>query len=74
LVDASLFGTADDRSSVAQGRTYRDANGRPWALDLPIEWKYPNETIDLTLPYPNMALWASISGAQFNNWCQCLRA
>jgi len=68
LVDASLFGTADDRSNVAQGRTYRDANGRPWALDLPIEWKYPNETIDLTLPYPNMALWASSSGAQFNNW------
>jgi LruC domain-containing protein len=68
LVDKKLFGTGDDRSAVAQGRTYRDANGRPWALDIPMEWRYPNETINLTLPYPNMALWASSGGAQYSNW------
>jgi LruC domain-containing protein len=68
LVDTKLLGTKDDRSVPAQGKTYRDANGRPWALDLPVEWRYPNETIDLTVPYPNMAVWASTSGAQYNNW------
>jgi LruC domain-containing protein len=68
LADAKLFGKQHDRSVLSQGKTYRDANGRPWALDLPVEWRYPNETIDLTLPYPNMATWAASGGTQYSNW------
>jgi LruC domain-containing protein len=68
LADPTLFGTADDRSVLASNKSYVDQNGRPWALDIPIEWRYPNETIDLTLAYPNMAAWATSAGALFNNW------
>jgi LruC domain-containing protein len=68
LADTSLFGTADDRSQGVAGKTYVDQNGRPWALDIPIEWRYPNETVDLTLAYPDMAAWATSAGSLFNNW------
>jgi LruC domain-containing protein len=66
LARSALFGTGDDRT--AGNSTYVDGNGRPWALELPTVWKYPNETIDLTLPYPNMAAWASSAGAQYPEW------
>jgi LruC domain-containing protein len=68
LADVGLFGTADDRSESVAGKTYVDQNGRPWALDIPIEWRYPNETVDLTLAYPDMAAWATSAGSLFNNW------
>ncbi len=68
LADVSLMRTGDDRTVVGTNATYVDANGRPWALEVPIEWKYPNETIDLTVPYPNMALWARSAGASFADW------
>lgn len=68
LADLSLFGTQDDRSVLSAAKTYVDQNGRPWALNLPVEWKYPNETIDLTVPYPNMAIWAANAGASNADW------
>ncbi len=68
LADLALFGTADDRSVLASSKSYIDQNGRPWAMDIPVEWRYPNETVDLTLAYPNMADWATSAGALFNNW------
>jgi LruC domain-containing protein len=68
LALTSLLGTADDRSVVGGSTTYVDTHGRPWAIDIPVEWRYPNETVDLTDPYPNMAIWATSGGTQFNNW------
>lgn len=66
LADSTIFGTQDDRTSGS--KTYVDKNGRPWALDIPVLWRYPNETIDLTVPYPNMATWAASGGTQQINW------
>lgn len=68
LASSTLFGTKDDRTVVGTGKTYVDANGRPWALEMPTEWRYPNETIDLTVPYPHMATWAKTAGAQYLDW------
>lgn len=68
LANSVLLRTGDDRTVVGTGSTYVDANGRPWAMEMPVEWKYPNETIDLTLPYPNMALWASSAGTSRTDW------
>lgn len=69
LANAALFGTQDDRTVLTAGRkTYVDQNGRPWAMNMPMEWKYPNETVDLTVPYPNMATWASSAGVSYPDW------
>jgi LruC domain-containing protein len=66
--DGRLFGSGDDRTSLNTARTYVDGSGRPWAMELPAVWRYPNETIDLTTPYPNMAQWATSGGTQHANW------
>ena len=36
--DLKLFGTLDDRSDLAAGRTYRTVDDQPWALDVPETW------------------------------------
>jgi LruC domain-containing protein len=68
LAEPALFGTGDDRSVPGSTYTYMDAQRRPWALDIPVAWAWPLETIDLLLPYPLFAEWASTGGASARDW------
>jgi LruC domain-containing protein len=68
LADASLFGSADDRSKPGTANTYMDAQRRPWALDIPAVWAWPLETTDLLKPYPRFADWATSAGATARDW------
>lgn len=65
---ATMFRTGDDRTYPGTNYTYMDANRLPWAMDLPIEWKYPEERNALVSAYPDLAVWASSSGALNRNW------
>lgn len=66
--DQRLMGTRDDRSVVGSASTYKSATGLPWALDIPAEWAYPFEFLDVANAYPNIVNWAKTSGASNKNW------
>jgi LruC domain-containing protein len=68
LADATLFGQNDDRTVPGTTATYMDATRRPWALDVPVDWKYPEETRDIGWAYPKIKDWAQSSGATARDW------
>jgi LruC domain-containing protein len=68
--DSALFGTSDDRTPPTGGgsTTYMDAQRRPWALDIPVAWRWPLEVTDLLKPFPRFQDWALSSGANARDW------
>ncbi len=68
--DLKLFGTLDDRSNLAAGRTYRTADDQPWALDVPETWRHPTEWNSITKAYPDFGTWALSAGTSASNWYQ----
>jgi len=70
--DSSLFGTADDTTNPATARYYKTISNLPWALDLPIEWKYPIESRQITHAYLAFAPWAESGGTIHEDWYELL--
>jgi LruC domain-containing protein len=68
--ERALFGSGDDRTPAAGSgsTTYMDAQRRPWALDIPVAWRWPLEVTDLLRPYPRFAEWAQGSGVSARDW------
>ena len=54
------------------GRTVRvgdrSADGYPFALKLPSDWKFPVERQDMGLAYPGLATFVGSSGSQSADW------
>jgi LruC domain-containing protein len=69
--DISLFSIQADATSISGGvyvNSYKNANGLPWALDIPALWDYPWETENVILAYPNIQYWASSGGKTNADW------
>ena len=66
--DASLFKTGVDNTTSGTSTTYMTASRLPWALDIPAEWLYPQEKIDLLTPYPKLIDWATSGGTSYKDW------
>ncbi len=67
-VNTALFKTGVDNTTVGSTSTYMTAGKLPWAMDIPIEWMYPKEAIDLLNPYPNLNGWATSGGTSNKDW------
>ena len=68
LVDPSYFGEWEDRSDQAQGKYYQTSGRLPWALEIPVTFDYPKETVDILLTHLKFAAWAQSSGTEFQDW------
>ena len=69
LADKSLFSTQDDLTvSGTPSSYYMDKDRRPWALDIPANWSWPLEKVNLLSAYPNFAGWAKSSGSTNTDW------
>ena len=68
LADPTLFGTDDDDSNPGSDRYYKTATNLPWAINLPIEWTYPLERIQIIDAYNYVDDWAESSGDIYNDW------
>ncbi|WDF55673.1 LruC domain-containing protein [Mucilaginibacter sp. KACC 22063] len=64
----TLFGTGDDNTSVAAGRTYVSKENWPWAISFTGTFTYPLETVPITSAYPHFTDWASSAGINFTDW------
>ena len=68
LVNPAYFGIWQDASVPSQGKYYRSATGLCWALEIPIDWSYPQEKIDILQTYLHFADWAQSSGVNSQDW------
>jgi len=68
---ASYFGTKDDNtvlSGSTYSHTYMDAKGLPWALNIPKEWSYPAENMEVASAYASIIGWAQSGGKTNTTW------
>ncbi|QQL48906.1 LruC domain-containing protein [Mucilaginibacter ginkgonis] len=66
--DKTLFGTADDNSSVAASRYYLSKENWPWAISFSQAFTYPLETIPINQAYPHFTDWAASGGTTYTDW------
>ena len=68
LVNPVYFDTWYDASNVAQGKYYRSVSGLCWAIEIPIDWSYPQEMVDILQTYLHFADWAQSNGTTYQDW------
>ena len=68
LVDPDYFGTYNDASIPSQGLYYRSTSGLPWAFEIPINFDYSKESVDILQAYLHFAEWAESSGVSYSDW------
>lgn len=64
--EKQIFGLADDASDEALQRLFQTAGGIPWALEIPIDWKHPQENVSLLQAYPQFLGFAADASGQTN--------
>ena len=52
----------------AGSQTFYDDEGRPWALLVPFEWRFPLEHVRVWEAYPQFDLWVQQSGWLYADW------
>lgn len=68
FADPSLFMTGDDTTNAAQNRYYKTSNNLPWAVNIPVSWKYPVEKKEITAAYLAFKPWAESGGVSYQTW------
>jgi LruC domain-containing protein len=68
LVDNTLFGSGEDATNPDAGHYYRSSTGLPWAVEVPDNFDYPVESVDVLLAYLHFAAWAQSSGNDYPDW------
>ncbi len=69
--DQSLMGKQDDATVVTDLLThpfYVTADNYPWGLDIPVEFVWPKEGVDVTTAYDEFNSWASSTGVDRVTW------
>lgn len=68
LANPAFFGTFNDDSNVAQGRTYVTENNHPWAINIYQKFDYPIEKQDIIFVHLKFMEWAQSGGEVFSDW------
>jgi len=68
LADPGYFGTLDDDSNPLTDRYYKTVTNLPWALNIPTNFDYPFEYIDINLAYNYFSAWAESDGLLNLDW------
>ncbi|MHC4377025.1 MAG: LruC domain-containing protein [Planctomycetota bacterium] len=50
--------------------SFLDDQGNPWAVEIPMDWRFPLEQVAIWNGYPQFLTWASSEGAEAANWYQ----
>lgn len=68
LANPVYFGSMNDASNPGLGYYYRSSSGLPWGLEIPVDFDYPVEKIDILQTYLHFAEWAQSSGTTYPDW------
>lgn len=64
----NFLNRGDDASNADNGEYFINANGMPWAINIPYEWKHPVEYIDIKNAYPDFHSFVTSSGELNTDW------
>jgi LruC domain-containing protein len=64
----SLYRTKDDKTDSVNGTWYRSAGNLPWAINMPGDWRYPLEGVDILQAYPHFSVWINSNGRTNLDW------
>jgi LruC domain-containing protein len=64
----NFLGRGDDASDESSGEYFINANGMPWAINIPYEWSHPLEYMDVKYTYPNFHSFVTSSGELNVDW------
>jgi LruC domain-containing protein len=67
-VDASFFGTEQDKSNPGNGSYYKTANNLPWAISVSSSIPYPQERTDISEAFSKFIPWATSNGTSNQTW------
>ena len=68
LANLNYFGTHDDNTDLKSGNYYMSNKYFPWAINIPVQFAYPIETVNISKAYLNFSKWASSNGTSYNDW------
>ena len=68
LVNQAYFGQWSDASIPSENKYYRSSTGLCWAIEIPIDWSYPQEMIDILQTHLHFAEWAQSGGTSYPDW------
>jgi len=68
LADINIFGSINDDSKPTENRYYKSQNNLPWAIDIPVDFVYPIEKVEIIKGYKKFADWASSGGTVYEDW------
>jgi LruC domain-containing protein len=68
LFNNEYFNTKDDNSNQDIGKTFRNFNNLPWAINVQRTWSHPKEKIDILDAYPDFRGWVNSNGKKDRNW------
>lgn len=64
----NFLGRGDDASEADSGEYFINANGMPWAINIPYEWEHPVEYMDIKYAYPDFHRFVTSSGQLNIDW------
>jgi len=64
----NFLGRGDDASNTENGQYFINANGMPWAINIPYEWEHPVEYMDIKFAYPDFHSYVTSSGQLNLDW------
>lgn len=65
---SNFLGRGDDVSDADNGEYFINANGMPWAINIPYEWQHPVEYMDVKYAYPDFHSFVTSSGELNVDW------
>jgi LruC domain-containing protein len=65
---SNFLGRGDDVSDADNGEYFINANGMPWAINIPYEWQHPVEYMDVKYAYPDFHSFVTSSGGLNVDW------
>lgn len=68
LANSNILGTSHDNSIPAQGRYYKTQSNLPWAINIPVEFVWPKEKVEILNGYLKFREWAESGGSLFSDW------
>ncbi len=66
--DRAFLALAEDRSVPGSNEYFLNEEGMGWAIEVPQNWKHPQEAVDLREAFPHFQNFAESSGADHPDW------
>lgn len=64
----SWFGTIHDTSNANESRYYKSGTNLPWAINVPVSFKYPKEYTAINEAHKKFIQWAESGGTTSKDW------